>query len=501
MNLAMATGGGSESPIKLQPWEEICASTIGMQSIEGVGGMERGAPTSGDAGSNSDLEEEDTTASTPTKRARPTVPTPQPSTSVVPRKTPQQAKSMQGKQDRAQTATPAGSTAAAAAADITPIMPTEATASAASSTIGETAAIAASSDSEAGIFEESDVRSPTGHPHSPYLSLSSPHADATQGQPEDDDWPATPSPLQGQISPMGIPLPLAMGQNSNHSLEAIATRQQQLSSLLEEHVAECGGSSAAMEKCAETVKAAIESSTKDICAELAAVRHAITDLVQTIRAMRPNEQAGSSSVASSTPSSPIRRSGRNLRNWEPSSRTTEYIKDRLYKPLDKEVRARLKAECPHPGIPDKVALTPELDSKMITFLGKNVKDPQKGIDRAWRACQDRVLDITGPLAKMMDLAEAALDTGEPIDPVILSGWAQRAICLLGNVCCAISAERRKGILYKIDTKLTELADTESGAAAQGLLFGDSFMKEIFKFVGTFTALDKAQASIRRVFSS
>ncbi|XP_069476291.1 uncharacterized protein [Ambystoma mexicanum] len=314
MNLAMATGGGSESPIKLQPWEEICASTIGMQSIEGVGGMERGAPTSGDAGSNSDLEEEDTTASTPTKRARPTVPTPQPSTSVVPRKTPQQAKSMQGKQDRAQTATPAGSTAAAAAADITPIMPTEATASAASSTIGETAAIAASSDSEAGIFEESDVRSPTGHPHSPYLSLSSPHADATQGQPEDDDWPATPSPLQGQISPMGIPLPLAMGQNSNHSLEAIATRQQQLSSLLEEHVAECGGSSAAMEKCAETVKAAIESSTKDICAELAAVRHAITDLVQTIRAMRPNEQAGSSSVASSTPSSPIRRSGRNLRN-------------------------------------------------------------------------------------------------------------------------------------------------------------------------------------------
>ncbi|XP_069468332.1 uncharacterized protein [Ambystoma mexicanum] len=295
-----------------------------MQSIEGVGGMERGAPTSGDAGSNSDLEEEDTTASTPTKRARPTVPTPQPSTSVVPRKTPQQAKSMQGKQDRAQTATPAGSTAAAAAADITPIMPTEATASAASSTIGETAAIAASSDSEAGIFEESDVRSPTGHPHSPYLSLSSPHADATQGQPEDDDWPATPSPLQGQISPMGIPLPLAMGQNSNHSLEAIATRQQQLSSLLEEHVAECGGSSAAMEKCAETVKAAIESSTKDICAELAAVRHAITDLVQTIRAMRPNEQAGSSSVASSTPSSPIRRSGRNLRRLmeEPSGRNS-----------------------------------------------------------------------------------------------------------------------------------------------------------------------------------
>ncbi|XP_069479640.1 nuclear apoptosis-inducing factor 1-like [Ambystoma mexicanum] len=316
MNLAMATGGGSESPIKLQPWEEICASTIGMQSIEGVGGMERGAPTSGDAGSNSDLEEEDTTASTPTKRARPTVPTPQPSTSVVPRKTPQQAKSMQGKQDRAQTATPAGSTAAAAAAaaDITPIMPTEATASAASSTLGETAAIAASSDSEAGTFEESDVRSPTGHPHSPYLSLSSPHVDATQGQPEDDDWPATPSPLQGQISPMGMPLPLAMAQNPNHSLEAIATRQQQLSSLLEEHVAECGGSSAAMDKCAETVKAAIESSTKDICAELAAVRHAITDLVQTIRAMRPNEQAGSSSVASSTPSSPIRRSGRNLRS-------------------------------------------------------------------------------------------------------------------------------------------------------------------------------------------
>ncbi|XP_069495717.1 cyclic nucleotide-gated channel alpha-4 [Ambystoma mexicanum] len=43
----MATGGGADTPIKLE-WEETCASTIGVESIKGVGSMVHGVVTTSD---------------------------------------------------------------------------------------------------------------------------------------------------------------------------------------------------------------------------------------------------------------------------------------------------------------------------------------------------------------------------------------------------------------------------------------------------------------------
>ncbi|XP_069502722.1 nuclear apoptosis-inducing factor 1-like [Ambystoma mexicanum] len=56
-NMAMGTGGGAESPLKLKEWEEICASTIGVESIEGVGDMELGMAILSDGGSHTETEE------------------------------------------------------------------------------------------------------------------------------------------------------------------------------------------------------------------------------------------------------------------------------------------------------------------------------------------------------------------------------------------------------------------------------------------------------------
>ncbi|XP_069481443.1 nuclear apoptosis-inducing factor 1-like [Ambystoma mexicanum] len=71
-SLAMGTGGGGGSPIKLQECKETCASTIGVESIEGVGEMERSMPSSSDGGSQSDSEEQDsgTQAPPPKKQAK-----------------------------------------------------------------------------------------------------------------------------------------------------------------------------------------------------------------------------------------------------------------------------------------------------------------------------------------------------------------------------------------------------------------------------------------------
>ncbi|XP_078503595.1 uncharacterized protein LOC144762312 [Lissotriton helveticus] len=185
--------------------------------------------------------------------------------------------------------------------------------------------------------------------------------------------------------------------------------------------------------------------------------------------------------------------------WVPEKSTADYVAAKLRQPLSQDVRLRLRSECPRPSLPNRVAATPEIDPKLCTFFAKYVKDPKKGIDRSWKACQDKLLDVVGPLTKIIELAQRSKESGMPLPVDDVAGWAQRAICLLGNANCALSAERRRSLLLKIDPKLGELSSSEAGSVAQGTLFGDPFVKELGKFVATFSALDKAQASMKKMF--
>ncbi|XP_056429491.1 uncharacterized protein LOC130368972 [Hyla sarda] len=111
--------------------------------------------------------------------------------------------------------------------------------------------------------------------------------------------------------------------------------------------------------------------------------------------------------------------------------------------------------------------------------------------------QDKLLDILGPLTKILNLAEHAVATGGSVDAGVLRNWALRATCLLGNANSAMSAERRRSIVMRRDPQLTHLATEELGPSAEGLLFGDSLIKNINKFVGLFSSLDKAQSSLKK----
>lgn len=183
--------------------------------------------------------------------------------------------------------------------------------------------------------------------------------------------------------------------------------------------------------------------------------------------------------------------------WVPISLVAEYAHAKLRKSYDRDVRNYLCAECPRPDLPDRVAETPELDPDLVTFLKCASNDPKKRIDRSWKSCQDKVLDLTGPLCKILELAVQAKESGSVIDPNILAGWAQRALCQLGNANCALSVERRRSILITIDPKLAELATAEAGPIANGLLFGNKFVKDLVKFVHTFTPTEKAQTSLQK----
>ncbi|KAM4748800.1 LOW QUALITY PROTEIN: uncharacterized protein WCC33_006191 [Rhinophrynus dorsalis] len=134
---------------------------------------------------------------------------------------------------------------------------------------------------------------------------------------------------------------------------------------------------------------------------------------------------------------------------------------------------------------------------MYTFMSKSGRDPRKGLERGLKLTQDKLLDITGPIAQI--LADTALSTGTKLDPRAIREWAQRAICLLGNSNVAISSERRKAALLRIDPKLADLSDKELGPSANGMLFGEPFLKQLQKHVNIFSSLNKAQQSLKKVF--
>ncbi|XP_078520376.1 uncharacterized protein LOC144785225 [Lissotriton helveticus] len=155
----------------------------------------------------------------------------------------------------------------------------------------------------------------------------------------------------------------------------------------------------------------------------------------------------------------------NSSSWLPSPAVAEYVQAHIRQPFEKGVRARLRSECPRPDLADSLADTPEVDPTMVTYLKKYAKDPKKGYDRAWRSCQDQLLDLLGPLTKILDLGFQAKESSALVDPDKLIEWSQRTTCQLGNANCAMSCERRRSILLKVDPKLAELSLSESSPLA------------------------------------
>ncbi|KAJ1146000.1 hypothetical protein NDU88_012282 [Pleurodeles waltl] len=124
-------------------------------------------------------------------------------------------------------------------------------------------------------------------------------------------------------------------------------------------------------------------------------------------------------------------------SWTPLPEVALYLQEHIREGFDKDARARLLAECPRPDLEGKVTDTPDIDPKMVTFMKKWAKDPKKGLDLAWRSCQDKLLDLSGPLAKILEMTFLAKESNAPIDPDVLVGWAQRAICHLEKANVAI----------------------------------------------------------------
>ncbi|KAJ1195391.1 hypothetical protein NDU88_004671 [Pleurodeles waltl] len=57
-------------------------------------------------------------------------------------------------------------------------------------------------------------------------------------------------------------------------------------------------------------------------------------------------------------------------SWTPPLEVALYMQEHIRASFDKEVRARLRAECPRPDLDGKVTDTPDIDPTMVTFMKK-----------------------------------------------------------------------------------------------------------------------------------
>ncbi|XP_069502308.1 myb-related transcription factor, partner of profilin-like [Ambystoma mexicanum] len=275
----MATGGGGASPIKMTSWEETCASTIGMELIEGVGDMERGAPSSADGGTQSDSEAQDPTEqpTTPVKKARGMEGANMPSTSrgtVRPGLAHKPKPTLEATAQMRERATTTAPTPATTTQEPVP----EGSVSTASSTVRDAAATAPLSDD--------DAHSPTpGKPatpsplQSPHLAPPSTHNASSHELSTVESWPGSFS-LTGSMHDAAPLLHAAststVVRDRQEGITTIQQRQEELTVLVTQHISEGAQAREEFRECATSIKGAIDSSTTRICKELAAVRQVLT---------------------------------------------------------------------------------------------------------------------------------------------------------------------------------------------------------------------------------
>ncbi|XP_069498846.1 myb-related transcription factor, partner of profilin-like [Ambystoma mexicanum] len=286
----MATCGGAASPIKMTRWEETCSSTIGMEAIEGVGDMERGALSSADAGTQSESEDQDPReeAATPAKKSRGMEGANRPSTSRgrgqpgllrMPNTT-QEPTAQMCIRDTTTAPTPATSTQEPVA---------EGTVSTASSTVRETAATAALSDDEQHT-PTPETPTATGPQQSPQLSPPSNQYASSHELSAVKSWPGSFTPTGACMRPPTIlhaPSTSASVRDRQEGIRVIQQCQEELKGLVTQHIHESGQAWEDFRDCAASLKAAIESTSANICNGLAAVRHVLTCMVEAFEDLRP----------------------------------------------------------------------------------------------------------------------------------------------------------------------------------------------------------------------
>lgn len=108
--------------------------------------------------------------------------------------------------------------------------------------------------------------------------------------------------------------------------------------------------------------------------------------------------------------------------------------------------------------------------------------------------QDKLLDVSGPIAQTFVLADKAMLQGTTLDPASVRDWIQRGICPLRNANTAISAE-----LVRMDVRFSDMAERELEAKTEGKLFGDPVITELRKHAGSFSSLDKSETAMKWVF--
>lgn len=90
----------------------------------------------------------------------------------------------------------------------------------------------------------------------------------------------------------------------------------------------------------------------------------------------------------------------------------------------------MRDECLRPLVPNALCETPIVDPKVVTFLSKSALSPREGLKSALKVCQEKLLDVLGPLTKIFELVKAVRLTDQPLDPSEVTGWIQRAICFM-----------------------------------------------------------------------
>lgn len=110
--------------------------------------------------------------------------------------------------------------------------------------------------------------------------------------------------------------------------------------------------------------------------------------------------------------------------------------------------------------------------------------------------QDKLLGVSGPMTQIFVLADEAMQQGTPLDPSSIWDWIKEVSASWATPI-RLSPLSAAGLHCSAWIQNSQIWPNEN-SRADGKLFGEPFIIELCKHVGSFSSLTKSEASMKRL---
>ncbi|XP_077187961.1 uncharacterized protein LOC143834918 isoform X2 [Paroedura picta] len=165
--------------------------------------------------------------------------------------------------------------------------------------------------------------------------------------------------------------------------------------------------------------------------------------------------------------------------------------------MPRKMAQQLKSTCPRPVLPDRSSETPQVNPRILSLLNNHQQISLRREMYFVLLLQEEVLDMLAPAMTVYEMAEEAMERGEPVDPMELREWSRHLIRFIGSINSRLLFKQRSLVLGFINPRLKVVAAKMSGQSPDGMLFAEDKVKLLKEIIMRFPQLTEIKRKFPR----